>query len=44
MASLTGRQLSDIRERMAATGQDAAPILNRPPDDPWWRRLWSDEE
>ena len=43
-ASLTGRPIADIRQRMAASGQDAEPIRNRAPDDPWWRRLWSDEE
>ena len=44
LASLTGWSISDIRDRMAANGQDAAVIRARDPDDPWWRRLWDDDE
>lgn len=40
LASLTGWDIDGIREKMGDSGQ----AFEQPEKDPWWRRLWSDDE
>jgi len=40
LANLTGWDIDDIREKMADNGQS----FEEPAKDPWWRRIWSDDD
>ena len=40
LANLTGWDIQDIRDRMNEGGQSFTP----PKKDPWWKRLWSDDD
>ena len=43
LANLTGWDIEDIRERMAADGYSASAInVSQKPKAPWWSRLWGD--
>lgn len=39
LASLTGWDIDDIREKMGDSGQS----FEEPEKDPWWRRIWGDD-
>lgn len=48
LARLTGRDVNDIREKMASEGYSAAALqgvdIKAPKTDtPWWKRLWGNE-
>ena len=44
LASLTGWEINDIRQRMAEDGYSASAINVKPkPKTPWWSRLWGND-
>ena len=44
LAKLTGWDINDIRDRMAADGYSASAINVEPkPKKPWWSRLWGND-
>jgi hypothetical protein len=40
LANLTGWDIDDIRDKMNEAGQD----FDEPAKDPWWKRLWGDDD
>ena len=45
LASLTGRDITDIRDRMTEEGMSAAGLgIETKPKKNWWQRLWGNDE